>query len=196
MTENEMWRMILNLTGSAIFTAALMGNMMGESSLRANNLQQKYEQILHETDVTYTAKVDDGTFDRSTFMNDHAGYGLVQWTYYSRKAGLYDFWKKNYPNRSIGDAEMQIVYCIRELQWYDVWKARNTGTLPELTVRILKEYEAPADTGAKEQARRIGYAEAIYKRNYVNEEVETILTDLDNISALVEKIRKEVRDLE
>lgn len=196
MTENEMWRMILRLTGSAFFTAALMGNMMAESGLRANNLQGSFETKLHETDVTYTAKVDDGTFNRNQFMNDHAGYGLCQWTWYSRKAALYDYWKKNFPKRSIGDTEMQINYCIKEIKGYKVWKNKDTGTLAELTIQILKEYEAPADTGAQQQAKRIGYAEAIYKRNYVNEEVQTILNDLDDLSALTEKIRKEVRALE
>ena len=196
MTENEIWRLILALTSSAAFTAALMGNLYAESGLRSNNLQQTYEQKLHESDVTYTAKVDDGTFSRDTFVHDSAGYGLVQWTYYSRKQGLYDYWKQYYPKRSIGDCEMQIMYCHRELQWYDVYKAKDKSGIDELTVRILKEYEAPADTGAKEQAKRIKYAHEIYDRNINKGSTTHILEELDTVSQLIEEIRKEVKALD
>lgn len=36
--------------------------------------------------MTYTAAVDSGKY--TDFVHDSAGYGLAQWTYWSRKEGL------------------------------------------------------------------------------------------------------------
>ena len=43
------------------------------------------------TDAEYTAAVDSGSY--TNFVRDSAGYGLAQWTYYSRKQALYDYAK-------------------------------------------------------------------------------------------------------
>ena len=64
-------------------TAGLMGNLFAESALNPKNLQNTYEKSLKLTDAEYTKKVDDGSY--TNFVNDKAGYGLAQWTYWSRK---------------------------------------------------------------------------------------------------------------
>jgi hypothetical protein len=38
-------------------------------------------------DASYTAAVDNGSY--TNFTHDFAGYGLAQWTYWSRKQGLF-----------------------------------------------------------------------------------------------------------
>jgi hypothetical protein len=60
-----------------------MGNLDAESGLRSNNLQDTYSREFNLTDAQYTAAVDNGTYTK--FVNDEAGYGLAQWTYWSRK---------------------------------------------------------------------------------------------------------------
>jgi hypothetical protein len=38
-------------------------------------------------DASYTVAVDNGSY--TNFTHDSAGYGLAQWTYWSRKQGLF-----------------------------------------------------------------------------------------------------------
>lgn len=63
--------------------AGLMGNLYAESGLKPTNLQNTYEKKFGYTDAEYTAAVDQKIY--TNFVNDSAGYGLAQWTYYSRK---------------------------------------------------------------------------------------------------------------
>ncbi len=56
------------------------------------------------TDEEYTTAVDNGKY--TNFIKDKAGYGLAQWTYWSRKENLFDFCKRK--NKSIGDINAQL----------------------------------------------------------------------------------------
>ena len=78
-------------------TAGLMGNLYAESGLKPTNLQNNYEKKLGFTDDSYTKAVDNGTY--GNFVRDSAGYGLAQWTYWSRKESLLNYVKKK--NKSI-----------------------------------------------------------------------------------------------
>jgi hypothetical protein len=69
--------------------AGLMGNLQAESGLRPTNLQNTYEKSLGMTDAEYTAAVDAGTY--TNFVNDKAGYGLAQWTYWSLKQEMLNY---------------------------------------------------------------------------------------------------------
>ena len=82
--------------------AGLMGNLFAESGLNSTNLQNSYEKKLGYTDSIYTMAVDNGSY--TNFIKDKAGYGLAQWTYWSRKQNLYNFAKES--NASIGDLNM------------------------------------------------------------------------------------------
>ncbi len=64
------------------------------------------------TDSEYTKKVDNKTY--KNFIKDKAGYGLAQWTFWSRKEKLYNHAQKR--KKSIGDLEMQLSYLIDELK--------------------------------------------------------------------------------
>lgn len=62
-------------------------------------------------DATYTAAVDNGTY--TNFVKDSAGYGLAQWTYWSRKQAMLAFHQSK--NKSIGDLQTQLEFLIKEL---------------------------------------------------------------------------------
>ena len=66
------------------------------------------------SDAEYTAAVDNGSY--TNFVHDKAGYGLAQWTYYSRKQALFDYAKA--AAASIGDLNMQLAFLWQELQGY------------------------------------------------------------------------------
>lgn len=120
--------------------ASVMGNMQSESGLKANNLQNNFESRLGFTDEAYTAAVDAGQY--KSFSTDGAGYGLCQWTYYSRKEAL----KKHVGSNSIGDWGSQVSFMMTELSSLPtVLSALTSSTDVESCTKLfLEKFEVPA----------------------------------------------------
>jgi len=131
----------------------VLGNLYAESGVVPNNLENYYAQKWGITDEEYTEMVNDGRITREQFISE-AGYGIAQWTFWSRKAGLYDLAKNNL--KSIDDIDMQAEYLIRELKTYeDVWETiTNSRNLKECSDIVLLDFERPADQSAENRQRR------------------------------------------
>lgn len=142
--------------------AGLMGNLYAESCLIPTNLQNSYEKALSFTDAAYTAAVDNGTYQN--FVKDSAGYGLAQWTYWSRKKNLLDFAKKR--GKSIGDLEMQLDFLWNELQGYTVVIStlKTAKTVRAASDSVLLNFERPADQSDAAKARRAGFGKKFYDK--------------------------------
>lgn len=138
---------------------ALMGNLKAESNFKPKNLQNSYEKKLGFNDDTYTSAVDSGKYTK--FVRDCAGYGLAQWTYWSRKDALLRYAKAC--GKSIGDLDMQLAYLVKELRGYrTVWTAVTTGTsLKEISDIVMCQFERPADQSDNAKKRRASYGEEI-----------------------------------
>ena len=102
--EKTIWEYLMELIKNPYGVAGLMGNLYAESGLDPQNLQNSYEKKLGHTNASYTQAVDNGEY--TNFVNDKAGYGLAQWTYWSRKQNLHNFAKS--ARKSIGDLQMQL----------------------------------------------------------------------------------------
>jgi hypothetical protein len=89
--EEAIWNISQVRGLNAYAVAGFMGNLYAESGLKPTNLQNSYEKSLGYTDAGYTAAVDNGSY--TNFVKDRAGYGLAQWTFWSRKQALLDFAK-------------------------------------------------------------------------------------------------------
>lgn len=138
--------------------AGVMGNFMAESSLRANNLQNSYEKSLGMTDEQYTAAVDNGTY--TNFIQDKAGYGLYQATYWSIKESLLNYARSN--GKSIGDRDMQVDHFLKTMkeEYTAIWKVLTTAkTVREASDAVLLKFERPADQSEAVQVKRAGYGE-------------------------------------
>lgn len=109
--EEQIWNFLKGKGLNNYGIAGLMGNLYAESGLKATNLQNSYEKKLGMTDDSYTTSVDNG--DYTNFVCDSAGYGLAQWTYWSRKQNLLDFVRSK--GKSIGDLETQLEFLWKEL---------------------------------------------------------------------------------
>lgn len=83
MNEKRIWDFLYEQIKNPFGVAGLMGNLYAESALNPKNLQNTYEKSLGMTDDSYTSGVDNGSY--TNFVRDAAGYGLAQWTYWSRK---------------------------------------------------------------------------------------------------------------
>lgn len=160
--DKMLWDMLDELNFTPAGKAGMIGNIDAESGLKPNNLQQTFEGRFGLTDESYTRKVDDGTY--TDFVNDKAGYGLAQWTFWSRKQNLLNFCKEM--KTSIGDATMQGKFLIKELKGYKhvLEVCQTTTDVREASTVILKEFEAPADQGQKQQDRRYEMSMIYYNK--------------------------------
>lgn len=159
--EEKIWSYLKGAGLNDCGAAGLMGNLYAESGLRPDNLQNSYEKKLGHTDASYTEAVDSGAY--SGFVQDCAGYGLAQWTFWSRKQSLLEFARGR--GRSIGDLETQLDFLMRELgrSFQTVLAALKTAkTVREASDAVLLNFERPADTGAAAQAKRAGFGQKHY----------------------------------
>lgn len=139
-----------------------MGNLFAESGLIPTNLQNSYESKLGMNDASYTAAVDNGSY--TNFTHDSAGYGLAQWTYWSRKQGLFQLCKSR--GKSIGDLSTQLDFLYQELttsysQLLKILKA--TSSVEEASNLVVTQFERPADQSFDALKQR-----ALYSQRYFN----------------------------
>lgn len=160
--EEKIWNYLKSKGLNDYGIAGLMGNLHAESGLIPTNLQNSYEKKLGFTDITYTNAVDNGTYNN--FVKDSAGYGLAQWTYWSRKQNLLDFAKAK--KTSIGDLEMQLDFLWKEIQGYTTVfnTLKNATSVREASDVVLLQYERPADQSEAVQKKRANYGETYYKK--------------------------------
>ena len=133
--------------------AGLMGNLDAESGLRSNNLQDTYSRKFGLSDTQYTQKVDNGTY--TNFVKDEAGYGLAQWTYWSRKQNLLNYARAK--NKSIGDLKMQLEFLCKELKeeyTNSVYNILKTATsLQQASDAVLINFERPLNAASQKTKR-------------------------------------------
>ena len=162
-TEKAIWNFLYEKIGNACGAAGLMGNLYAESSLKPTNLQDSFEKSLGLSDAAYTAAVDDGSY--GNFVHDSAGYGLAQWTYWSRKQALLSFARA--AGKSIGDLSMQLDFLWKEIsEGYPALLStlHSAGSVTDASTAVLTQYERPADQGESAQKRRAGYGEKFYEK--------------------------------
>lgn len=161
--EATIWNFFKGKGFTDYAVAGLMGNLYAESGLSQINLQNTGNKKLGLTDAEYTAKVDEGSY--LNFIRDSQGYGLAQWTYWSRKQNLYNFAKQK--NKSIGDLNMQLEFLYKELSTNykgQLEKINKATSVLEASNVILKEYERPANQGTNVQNKRASYGQNYYDK--------------------------------
>ena len=144
-------------------TFGLMANIDAESNFRPDNLQNTHEKKLKLTDAEYVAAVDAGTHD---FVNDKAGFGLCQWTYWSRKKELLEHVRSL--GVSIADTEGQLLFVVKEMttSYTSLWQLLKTTTsIKEASDAVLTIYERPADMSDKAKERRTEIGLAFYEEH-------------------------------
>lgn len=162
--EAYIWNELLKACGNKYGAAGMMGNLKAESNCHANNLQNNGNRKLGLTDEEFTAKVDGGKYSKDKFIHDGYGYGLAQWTYWTRKAKLWNAWKE--AGGSIGSVVFQTAFLIDELKNYkEVWDAMCTGTsVKAVSNAVLTKYERPADQSDSVKKRRASFGQEFYDK--------------------------------
>lgn len=160
--ESAIWNFLKGKGLNDFAVAGIMGNLYAESGFKPTNLQNSHEKKLGYTDAEYTAAVDNGTY--TNFIKDSAGYGLAQWTYWSRKQGLLEYARS--VGKSIGDLTMQLEFMWKEMQGYKSMMAvlNSASSVLEASNAMLIQYERPADQSESAQKKRAGYGQTYYDK--------------------------------
>lgn len=160
--EKIIWDYLMSQINNAYGVAGLMGNLYAESGLKSNNAQNSGNTKLGMTDAEYTSAVDNGSY--TNFVKDSIGYGLAQWTYWSRKEALLNFAKSK--KVSIGNLEMQLEYLVKEIKGYRTVYTAITGakTVREASDAVLTGFEKPADQSNSVMVKRESYGKKYYDK--------------------------------
>lgn len=161
--EKVIWDFLMDKLGNAYGVAGLMGNLYAESALKPTNLQNSYEKKLGYSDDGYTAAVDNGSY--TNFVRDSAGYGLAQWTYWSRKQNLLQYIQSK--KMSIGNLTMQLEFLYKELSesYKPVLNTLKTAkSIRVASDAVLTKFERPANMGTSVQEKRASYGQKYYDK--------------------------------
>ena len=178
--EEKTWNYFMSKLNNEFGVSGLMGNLYSESGFRPDNLQNTFEKKLGMTDEEYTKSVDNGSY--TNFIHDGAGYGLAQWTYWSRKQNLLNY--AHAKNKSIGDLEMQLDFLWGELQAYTsvIHTLKTATSVLEASNVVLLQYERPKDQSVLVQIKRANFGLSIYSRYVEKIKVESEVKSMSNSS--------------
>ena len=164
MATNEkiIWQFfkVQGLTDAGV--AGLMGNLYAESGLEPTNLQNNFEKKLKYTDAEYTRAVDNGVY--RNFVKDQAGYGIAQWTYWSRKEGLLKIAKEK--KQSVGSLQVQLEFLLKELttSFIALLKIlKSTNSIEKATNDFLIQFGNPLNPTKEMLDTRVKQAEKYYR---------------------------------
>lgn len=123
---------------------AFLGNWECESGNEPFRLQGDFSPYRTQS-KSYVQRCMNGQVTKAEFCDGRIGKFLAQWTYPTRQAALWDFWKAS--GKAIDDAEMQTEFALKELQ--TDYRAlldflKSTTDVFTATSRICREYERPA----------------------------------------------------
>lgn len=158
------WNFLVAKLGNEYGAAAMMGNLYWESGLipyrKENDGTPGYT-----LSIEYTNGVNNGTISEYTFVNDRVGYGLAQWTYDTRKQGLYD-WKQQ-RGVSIGDLRLGLDYLWWELNNINEFRIvlttlQTTNSIREASDIVLTRFENPRDQSEAVKQQRANTSTDIY----------------------------------
>ena len=182
--EQIIWNFLYEKLHNSYGVAALMGNLMAESSL--NPLCANGVTKIGLTNSQYTEQVDNGQY--KNFINDSIAYGLVQWCYKTRKEALLEM--SQVLGMSIGNINLQLEYMWMELQSYKtVLEAlKNATNVRKASDIVMLKYEKPGNTSETMKQRRASYGENYYKK-YGKDTVELNL-NINAATSIMNEIKK------
>lgn len=122
----------------------MLGNWYCESNCEPQRVQGDFSPY-RSISKQYVSDITTGKISRDQFAHDQKGFGLAQWTYFSRKYALYDYWKTS--GRTLDDPVLQTVFAMTEL--FDDFPGllrflQTTSDIYTATSRICREFERPA----------------------------------------------------
>lgn len=134
---------------TAAGAAGVLKNVEAEGVWDSGNLEDSFNRRYGISDAQYVREVDAGQRD----FIDGMGFGLIQWTFWSRKRDLLAFARAR--GVSIADFNMQVAFLIQEMRkdFSTVWNLCCSSNDPAKCCHdICRYYENPDD--AENEANR------------------------------------------
>ena len=180
----KIWKYFTSKGWSDEGVAGLLGNIEKESYVQCVMVEGDLHDPKFKKSIAYTEAADSAETEaemKEHFIRDGRGYGLCQWTYYTRKRGLLNYARSL--GKSVGDPDVQISFLFEELEGGKnaihilnkkgmLKKVKNATSVKAATDIILLYFEAPGtvqtylnsngkiDGGhTKELNERAGYAQ-------------------------------------
>ena len=161
--EKPIWDFLSAKIKNDYGVAGLMGNLFAESGLRPENLQNTFEKKFNMTDTQYTDAVNNGSY--TNFVHDASGYGIAQWTFWSRKDGLQKYAAQQ--KKPIHDRTMQLEWLWQELN--TSYKStlnvlKNATSVKQASDVVLTEFEKPANQSDAVKKQRADFGMSFYNK--------------------------------
>ena len=159
------WAYFKEKIGNEYGVAGLMGNLDAESGLHPDRVQGDVPYSDYSKE--YTANVDNGVITEYDFVYNGpggGGYGLAQWTFYTRKQALYNMHKSG-GYSSIGSIELACDYLWYELQasFPGVLSVLKSATsIRQASDKVLHDFENPADQSEAVEIQRAAMGQVYY----------------------------------
>lgn len=166
--EAEIWAWLKKntmLSDEAI--AGIMGNMQAESGCEACRVEGDFSSD-RSISANYAEAVDAGLKN----FADSKGWGLCQWTYFTRKKALLEYCRQK--GKSVADLNAQLEYMMSELSsaeyaglYAKLLTCNDIGTAAEL---FCRQYERPAEL-TNNIIKRTDYGKGFYSAYHGSEPV-------------------------
>lgn len=188
MNEQHIYNFLIQAGLTPEGACGVMGNLSAESGLSPTNLQDTFNKKLGMTDDEYTNAVDRQAY--TNFVRDGAGYGIAQWTYWSRKRDLLEYARS--AKTSVGDLDTQLGYLLQELrsQYTSLYSLLcKIENLDAATEAFLTEFEKPAGDMSKHLILRSKIAEGFFKDLVPsqNDHPPDVLSDVDWVEDTIDE---------
>lgn len=169
------YNLLVASLNNPIGVSGLMGNLQAESYLTPYRMQSEYSESANIS-LSYATDVVQGNITRTQFVAQNqtsityngvtyggTGFGLAQWTYYTRKQNLYD-WRINNGYVDFG-VNCTVSFLLHELQTdyrgcYDA--IINATSLRSISDYIMVNFENPADQSESAKVHRYRLSQAIF----------------------------------
>ena len=181
--EEKCWNYFKSKGFNDYGCAGLMGNLHAESGFKPSNLQGTGNKKLGMTDEEFVIALDKGSYTKEQFVYDSHGFGLAQWTYYSRKKSFYEYVKSS--GKSFGDLETQLDYIYKDISenYKSVFNTLKTATsVRQASDAVMLKYEKPANQSESNQKKRASYG-LIYYNKYHSDTETNVQTGGGNTMA-------------
>lgn len=122
----------------------IIGNWDCESNCEPCRVQGDFSSF-RSVSKAYVNALNLGQLTKDSFKNDQKGFGLAQWTYYTRKAELYDYWKQT--GLAIDSAELQVAFAVKEFKrdFSSDWNlVCSTNDIYSAVKNVCARFENPA----------------------------------------------------
>lgn len=120
-----------------------LGNWECESNCEPGRVQGDFSSF-RSISKAYVQSITTFALSRDAFARDQKGFGLAQWTYYTRKQELYDYWRSS--NLAIDSVDLQVAFALKEFQRdfaADLAILKKTNDIYEACKVVCVRFENP-----------------------------------------------------